>query len=70
MLLVSGSLHCVLTAIFLTLEKSDDGRVNAGKKETLKMAVNRKLCGAIIGTSVSIICSYTTVAVSVADVRF
>lgn len=49
---MSGSLHAVLTAIFLTLEKCDDGRGGPGRKESLRLAVNRRLVGGLIGASV------------------
>lgn len=54
-LLLSGSLHAVLTAIFLMLEKlpkSSPATPNARSRSTedqVKMAVSRKLCGAVIG---------------------
>lgn len=55
-LLLSGSLHSVLTAVFLMLEKlprepsSPVGRGSGrGREDVVKMAVSRKLCGAVIG---------------------
>lgn len=55
-LLLSGSLHSVLTSVFLMLEKLPKepimamGRAAAKPREdVVKMAVSRKLCGAVIG---------------------
>lgn len=50
-ILLSGSLHAVLTAVFLMLEKFpiDNGRGGKPKEDAIKLAVSRKLCGAVIG---------------------
>lgn len=60
-LLLSGSLHSVLTAVFLSLEKlpreptspvargSGGGGGGRGRDDAVKLAVSRKLCGAVIG---------------------
>eukprot|EP00879_Flechtneria_rotunda_P002547 GHRR01002746.1.p1 GENE.GHRR01002746.1~~GHRR01002746.1.p1 ORF type:complete len:356 (+),score=117.29 GHRR01002746.1:117-1184(+) len=55
-LLLSGTLHSVLTSVFLMLEKLPKepvmamGRAAAKPREdAVKMAVSRKLCGAVIG---------------------
>eukprot|EP00877_Chromochloris_zofingiensis_P007544 jgi/Chrzof1/3042/Cz12g09120.t1 len=56
-LLLSGSLHSVLTAVFLMLEKLPRDTVmpiggrpgGKVKEDQVKMAVSRKLCGAVIG---------------------
>jgi RNA-binding protein Nova len=55
-LLLSGSLHSVLTSVFLMLEKLPKdvampiGRAGVkSKDDQVKMAVSRKLCGAVIG---------------------
>jgi len=55
-LLLSGSLHAVLTSVFLMLEKLPKEPVMAmgraaqkPREDTVKMAVSRKLCGAVIG---------------------
>lgn len=53
-LLLSGPLHSVLTAVFLMLEKlpREPGSPRSaarGREDVVKMAVSRKLCGAVIG---------------------
>ncbi|KAI8473692.1 MAG: hypothetical protein J3K34DRAFT_173419 [Monoraphidium minutum] len=55
-LLLSGSLHSVLTGVFLMLEKlpREPGSPMArsggrARDDTVKLAVSRKLCGAVIG---------------------
>ena len=61
MLLLSGSLHSVLTSIFLILEKiSRDGNLSAARARIqrdeniagdshVKLALSRRLCGLLIG---------------------
>lgn len=54
-LLLSGSLHAVLTAIFLMLEKLPKNTApptrgtRPSSEDQVKLAVSRKLCGAVIG---------------------
>jgi RNA-binding protein Nova len=58
-LLLSGSLHSVLTAVFLILEKISADSANPARRgaksrdesgeDTVKLALSRKLCGMLIG---------------------